>query len=80
MTRKAIAITTGTASFSGTHDRGLAARVAANLAVTITLWIARHRQRQALRQLAERNDYLLRDIGALQCDALRESAKWFWQH
>ena len=45
----------------------------------IRSWIARNRQRQALGQLAERNDYLLKDIGVTQDEARREAAKWFWQ-
>lgn len=43
------------------------------------LWIARHRQREVLGELAERNDYLLRDIGVSQGDAFREAAKPFWR-
>ena len=49
------------------------------LAAKIRSWIARNRQRQALGQLAERNDYLLKDIGVTQDEARREAAKWFWQ-
>ncbi len=45
----------------------------------VRMWIARHRQRQALGELAERNDYLLQDIGVSQGDALREATKPFWQ-
>jgi uncharacterized protein YjiS (DUF1127 family) len=29
--------------------------------------------------LADRNDYLLKDIGVTQDEARREAAKWFWQ-
>lgn len=43
------------------------------------IWIGRHRQRQALAELAEMNSYLLQDIGLSQAAALREAAKPFWQ-
>jgi uncharacterized protein YjiS (DUF1127 family) len=49
------------------------------LSATIRSWIERSRQRQALRKLAERNDYLLKDIGVSQAEALREAAKPFWE-
>ena len=51
----------------------------ARLSATIRGWIERSRQRQALRELAERNDYLLKDIGVSQAEALREAAKPFWE-
>jgi len=43
---------------------------------TIGRWIARRRQRNALRELDE---HLLKDIGLSRDDALREAAKPFWQ-
>jgi uncharacterized protein YjiS (DUF1127 family) len=45
----------------------------------IRFWMARHRQRKALGEIAELNDYLLQDIGVTQEEALREAAKPFWQ-
>jgi len=46
---------------------------------TLRVWNARNRQREVLRLLAERDDYLLRDIGLTRVEALREAAKPFWQ-
>jgi uncharacterized protein YjiS (DUF1127 family) len=47
---------------------------------TIARWIARSRQRQALREIAEANDFhLLKDIGVSQEDAFREADKPFWR-
>jgi len=38
------------------------------------------RQRRALREIAERNDFhLLKDIGVSQEEALREAEKPFWR-
>lgn len=46
----------------------------------ITRWIARSRQRQALRDIAEANDFhLLKDIGVSQEEAFREADKPFWR-
>ena len=43
-------------------------------------WIARSRQRWALREIAERNDlHLLKDIGVSQQEAFREADKPFWR-
>ena len=42
-------------------------------------WLGRHRQRQALGDLAEYNGHLLKDIGLSHEEAHREAAKWFWQ-
>jgi uncharacterized protein YjiS (DUF1127 family) len=43
-------------------------------------WIARSRQRRALREIAERaDDYLLKDMGVSRAEALREADKPFWQ-
>ena len=46
---------------------------------TLRIWNARSRQRHDLRLLAERDDYLLKDIGLSQDEAFREAAKPFWQ-
>jgi len=46
----------------------------------IARWVARSRQRQALRDIAEANDlYLLKDIGISREEAFREADKRFWQ-
>jgi uncharacterized protein YjiS (DUF1127 family) len=45
---------------------------------TLGFWIGRSRQRRQLGELAELNNYLLRDIGLSQEEALREAAKPFW--
>jgi uncharacterized protein YjiS (DUF1127 family) len=51
------------------------------LSAIIGAWIARSRQRGALRELAERDDrdHLLQDAGITPEQARRASAKWFWQ-
>jgi uncharacterized protein YjiS (DUF1127 family) len=47
---------------------------------TVTNWIARSRQRRALREIAESNDFhLLKDIDVSQEETLREAAKPFWR-
>jgi uncharacterized protein YjiS (DUF1127 family) len=47
---------------------------------TIARWIARSRQRHALREIAESNDFhLLKDIGVSQEEAFREADKPFWR-
>ena len=47
---------------------------------TIARWIARSRQRHALREIAESNDFhLLKDIGVSQEEACREADKPFWR-
>jgi len=47
---------------------------------TIARWIARSRQRRALREIADANDiHLLKDIGVSREEALRESDKPFWR-
>ena len=47
---------------------------------TIAGWIARSRQRRALREIAERtDDYLLKDIGVSREEAFREADKPFWR-
>jgi len=61
-------------------NRAVSARVRRS-AATIGVWIARSRQRGALRELAERSDrdHLLDDIGVTPELARRACAKWFWQ-
>ena len=49
------------------------------LSQMLRMWNARNRQRHALRILAERDDYLLKDIGLTQDAAIREAQKPFWQ-
>jgi uncharacterized protein YjiS (DUF1127 family) len=47
---------------------------------TVGRWFARSRQRRALREIAERNDFhLLKDIGVSREEALREADKAFWR-
>jgi len=47
---------------------------------TVTGCIVRSRQRRALREIAESNDFhLLKDIGVSQEEALREAEKPFWR-
>jgi len=46
---------------------------------TLEVWIDRSYQRRQLGELAELNDYLLRDIGVSREEALREAAKPFWR-
>jgi uncharacterized protein YjiS (DUF1127 family) len=47
---------------------------------TITRWIVRSRQREALRDIAEANDlHLLKDIGVSRQEAFSESDKPFWR-
>jgi uncharacterized protein YjiS (DUF1127 family) len=50
-----------------------------HLAATSRLWIARSRQRRDLAELAEWDDYLLKDIGVSREAALREATKPFWR-
>lgn len=42
-------------------------------------WMERRRQRRQLGELADLNNYLLKDIGVSQAEALREAAKPFWR-
>jgi uncharacterized protein YjiS (DUF1127 family) len=46
---------------------------------TLGLWIDLSRQRRQLGELAELNDYLLKDIGVSREDAMREAEKPFWR-
>ena len=45
----------------------------------LQIWIERWRQRIALRDLAETDEHLLRDIGKTKAEASREAAKPFWE-
>jgi len=63
---------------SDSESRATAWAVAARR--TVTGWIARSRQRRALREIAENNDFhLLKDIGVSQEEAFREAEKPFWR-
>ncbi|MFG3597648.1 DUF1127 domain-containing protein [Bradyrhizobium sp. RDI18] len=46
---------------------------------TLQFWMGRSRQRRQLGELAELNNYLLKDIGVSQEQAFREAAKPFWR-
>jgi uncharacterized protein YjiS (DUF1127 family) len=47
---------------------------------TVGRWFARSRQRRALREIAERNDFhLFKDIGVSREEAFREADKAFWR-
>jgi uncharacterized protein YjiS (DUF1127 family) len=46
---------------------------------TLGFWIGRSRQRKQLGELAELNDYLLKDIGVSRDEASREAEKPFWR-
>jgi uncharacterized protein YjiS (DUF1127 family) len=45
---------------------------------TIALWIARHRRRKALEEMAQLNEHLLRDVGLSRAQILKEAARPFW--
>jgi len=62
------------------RSRALSALIV-RLPAIIGVWIARSRQRGALRELAERGDrdHFLEDAGITPEQARRASAKWFWQ-
>lgn len=45
---------------------------------TIALWIARHRQRKALEEMAQLDGRLLRDVGLSKAQILKEAARPFW--
>jgi uncharacterized protein YjiS (DUF1127 family) len=62
-----------------TGDARIASRIR-RFGRSIARWIARSRQRQALREIAERDDFhLLKDIGVSREEALREADKPFWR-
>jgi uncharacterized protein YjiS (DUF1127 family) len=61
-------------------DRQAPAGLIAAIRSTISCWIARSSQRQALHDIAAHNDrHLLRDIGVSREEAFREAKKWFWR-
>ena len=63
---------------SGREQRAAGWAVAARR--TVTRWIRHSRQRRALREIAESNDFhLLKDIGVSREEALREAEKPFWR-
>ena len=62
------------------HSKARLSRLIAGTHSTIGRWFARSRQRRALREIAERNDFhLLKDIGVSREEALREADKAFWR-
>ena len=62
------------------HSEARLGRLIAGVPSTVDRWLARARQRRALREIAERNDFhLLKDIGVSQEEALREADKPFWR-
>jgi len=55
-------------------------RLIASARPTIAQWFARSRQRRALREIVESNDFhLLKDIAVSREEALREADKPFWR-
>jgi len=77
--RRGISLIASTAGTNAIRRSGHITKPPIGFSAVIRRWIARSRQRQALSELAERNDYLLKDIGVTQDEARREAAKWFWQ-
>jgi uncharacterized protein YjiS (DUF1127 family) len=77
--RRWISVAAYTAKTNVIRRSGHLTKPSVGLPAKIRSWIARSRQRQVLSELAERNDYLLKDIGVTQNEARREAAKWFWQ-
>jgi uncharacterized protein YjiS (DUF1127 family) len=62
------------------HSSAAVWRLIAGARLTVARWFARSRQRRALREIAERNDFhLLKDIGVSQEEAFREAGKPFWR-
>jgi uncharacterized protein YjiS (DUF1127 family) len=62
-----------------TADQAWASRATYISLFSLGKWITRRRQREALRELAEHDDHLLRDIGLSRAEALREAAKPCWR-
>ena len=60
------------------HPQASSRGSAARWYETVGLWIERSRQRKALRELAELDDALLKDIGLHRDEAVLEAAKPFW--
>jgi uncharacterized protein YjiS (DUF1127 family) len=70
----------GTAPGAISDPKPQLGRLVASTRSTIARWFARARQRRALRDIAERNEFhLLKDIGVSQEEALREANKPFWR-
>jgi uncharacterized protein YjiS (DUF1127 family) len=68
------------ASSTPSHSKARLRKLIADMRSTVGRWFARSRQRRALREIAERNDFhLLKDIGVSQQEALREADKPFWR-
>jgi uncharacterized protein YjiS (DUF1127 family) len=67
---------------AGEHVSGRQRR-ASTLAIgwlhNLQVWMRRSGQRKALRELADLNDYLLKDIGLSRNEALQEAATPFWR-
>jgi uncharacterized protein YjiS (DUF1127 family) len=62
------------------HSNAAVWRLIASARLTVARWLARSRQRQALREIVELDDfYLLKDIGVSRAEALREADKPFWR-
>ena len=69
----------GTAgAIRGAGEKSALGRISRRCGRTIDRWIARSRQRRALRDIAE-IDYLLQDIGVSREEAFREAGKPFWR-
>ena len=56
---------------------GVVAHASLRAALALEVWIERHRQRHALRELS---DHMLKDIGIGRCEAEREGRKPFWRY
>ena len=62
------------------HSNAAVWRLLASARLTVAQWLARSRERQALREIAEGNNFhLLKDIGVSREEALREADKPFWR-
>ena len=68
-----------TGAVRGAGERSAAGRIS-RCRDAIARWIARSRQRWALREIAEANDtHLLKDIGVSREEAFREAEKPCWR-
>ena len=62
------------------HSKARLSGVIAGTRSTVGRWFTHSRQRRALREIAERNDFhLLKDIGVSRQEAFREADKPFWR-
>lgn len=62
------------------HRKSVPKSPVAAVRSAVSRWIARSRQRRALREIAEQNDiHLLKDIGVSRQEAFREAYKPFWR-